>query len=191
MSGGNDMPSQNIVKTKQPESYFYVRVRSIGKQDIFVDDSDYWFFLSLFERCSQHNEPLVKIMSKYPVNDSVEILAYCLVPNLFHLLLCQTATGGVAGLMHDIIVSYNKYYRGKYKADDMLSESNYEVSKIVYDDLLDASRHIHRNPDKWMDYPYSSIRAYLYDDVPDWLNKRRISELYGTAGKYLEYLKEY
>jgi len=41
-----------------------------------------------------------------------------------------------------------------------------------------------------MDYPYSSIRAYLYDDAPSWLNKTRIAELYGSAIKYLDFLQD-
>jgi len=41
-----------------------------------------------------------------------------------------------------------------------------------------------------MDYPYSSIRAYLYDDVPDWLVKFRVADRYKSAVKYLEFLDD-
>ena len=71
-----------------------------------------------------------------------------------------------------------------------ISETNYKVSKVPSDGLLNASRHIHMEIDNWIDCPYSSIRAYLYDDAPSWLNKTQITKVYGSAIKYLELLKD-
>ena len=90
------------------------------------------------------------------------------------------------------MTSYSRYFNHKYGRSGPLFESRYKASQILSDEyLLHISRYIHLNPDKWIDYPNSSLRAYLYDDVPSWLNKIRIAELYGSAVKYLEYLEDY
>ena len=90
--------------------------------------------------------------------------------------------------MHNIILTYNQYFYDKYGIEDLLSENNYKVLMVPFDDLLETSRHIHINPNEWIDYPNSSLRAYFYDDAPNWLNKTHITKLYGSAVKYLEFL---
>jgi putative transposase len=124
--------------------------------------------------------------------DSIELLAYCLMPNHFHLLLYQIEESGMTKLMHGIMTSYSRYFNNKYGRTGPLFESRYKASRVSSDEyLLHISRYIHRNPDAWMDYPYSSIRAYLYNDLPEWLNKIHISDLYGSAIKYHEFLEDY
>ncbi|HZJ34480.1 MAG TPA: hypothetical protein VFD55_00490 [Candidatus Angelobacter sp.] len=170
------MQSQNLTKINVNDSYYHVNINSVDKQNIYCDEEDYQSFLSLFE----------KYILK---SNSAEILAYCLMSNRFDLLLCQTDEGSVARFMHNVVIAYNEYYYSKYQAEDLLSEGNLEISKVSPDNLLDISRHIHISSDDWMDYPFSSIRAYLYDDVPKWLNKTHIAEKYGSAIKYLDFLQ--
>jgi REP element-mobilizing transposase RayT len=172
------MPSRNAVKVNAPGNYYQLYADGAGGRFVYTDETDYRFFLSL----------LGKYLLK---NGSVEVLAYCLEPDHFNLLLCQIEKGGVAKLMHEIIIGYNRYFYDKYRVEDLLSESDYEISMVLPDNLLDISRDIHIKPNEWIDYPHSSLRAYFYDDVPGWLNKTRVAELYGSAVKYLEFLEDY
>lgn len=187
------MPSRNIVKVNVPGSYYHVYARGISKQHIYLDEVDYRFFLSLFERYLSKEDPSEQKPSKYQkLDDSVEVLAYCLMPNHFHLLLYQINEDGMSRLMHSVMTSYSRYFNHKYGRSGPLFESRYKASQILSDEyLLHISRYIHLNPDEWIDYPNSSLRAYFYDDVPSWLNKTRIAELYGSAVKYLEFLEDY
>ncbi len=165
------MPSQSL--TNVPVNYYQLRV---DNKSTFRDENDYRFFTSLLEQ----------YLSK---NDSVEALAYCLAPDHFSLLLNQINDDGITTLMHNIINLYNRYYSGKYGVDDLLSESNYKISKIPDDELLDVSCKIHTQSDDWADCEYSSIRAYFYDDVPAWLTKKHIVKQYGSAVQYEKLLK--
>lgn len=54
--------------------------------------------------------------------------------------------------------------------------------------VLSISKSIHTRPDDYVTFPYSSIRAYLYDDVPKWLDKSHIAKRYNSALKYSELL---
>ena len=146
-------------------------------EKIFFTSANYSYFLKKIE---QHIAPLA------------DILAWCLMPNHFHLLLYQIEEGGMSKLMHGIMTSYSLYFNHKYGRTGPLFESRYKGSRISSDEyLLHISRYIHRNPDVWIDYPHSSIRAYLYNDIPKWMNKSHIVELYGSAVKYHEFLEDY
>jgi len=170
------MPSKNVVKINVPGNYYHVCTCGASKQRIYMDEVDYQFFLSLFE-------------NHLSEDNLAEMLAYCLMSDCFDLLICQIGKGGVAKFMRSIVIAYNEYYYNRYQVKDLLSETDLKISKALSDNLLDISRHIHTNPSDWMDYPYSSIRAYLYDDVPSWLNKTHIVEKYGSAVEYLDFLK--
>ena len=60
---------------------------------------------------------------------------------------------------------------------------------LGFNELLNISKLIHTTPNDWLDYPHSSLRAYLYDDVPEFLDKTHISKVYGSAVEYFEFLK--
>jgi hypothetical protein len=169
------MSNRNI-KHSAPGEYYYLRADSLGGAGIFQKDSDYQKFLSLMDK------NLIK-------NDSVEVAAYCLSPSHFCLLLRQNVESGVTDLMHQVIIGYNKYYFDKHRVEDLLAESDYQVSVVESGQLLDTSRCIHTSANEWQDCEYSSVRAYLYDDKPVWLNKKYITDLYGSAVKYFDFLR--
>jgi putative transposase len=187
------MPSRNVVKVNVPESYYHVYTRGASKQNIFLDETDYWHFLSLLDRyLSKETKAGLLVRGYQKLNDSVETLAYCLMPNHLHLLLFQINEDGMSRLMHGVMSSYSRYFNNKYGRSGPLFESRYKASRIPSDPyLLHISRYIHTNHNDWIDYPHSSIRAYLYDDVPTWLNKTRIAELFGSSVDYLKFLNDY
>lgn len=113
--------------------------------------------------------------------DSTDVMAYCLADSGVKLLISM----GYKCSIDNLIQNLCKYYRDALKFDDV----NYTVTKITtLNDLLAVSKEIHTTTDMWLDYPHSSIRAYLYDDKPEFLNKTHISNIYGSAVEYLEYL---
>lgn len=187
------MPSRNVIKVNVPDSFYHVYTRGANKQSIFLDEADYLFFLGLFERYLSLKDSSNQTTVGYQkLDESIEVLSYCLMPNHFHCLIYQIDEDGMARLMHSIMTSYSRYFNKKYGRSGPLFESRYKASRIASDEyLLHISRYIHLNPDEWIDYPYSSLRAYLYDDVPCWLKKTRIAELYGSAVKYLTFLEDH
>lgn len=158
------------------DDYYLLRSDSLACKPTYLDDLDYRSFLSILG-------PSVK------ENDSVEVLAYCLTPNHFYLLLNQKSKGGINTLIHQLTAEYNKYFYNRHNVEDLLSEGDYQISKIARDDLLNSSCEIHLSTNDWINCEYSSIRAYLYDDTPEWLDKNKISKIYGSAEKYLQLLE--
>jgi REP element-mobilizing transposase RayT len=173
------MSIRNVVKTNTPDGYFHIHVRGLNGQHIFLDEADYQFFYWLFEG----------YLSK---DDSVEVLAYCLIPSYFHLLLHETSKDSMLILIHSVMAKYSRYFNQKYRRNGSLFESDYKIIQTLDGkDLLNISRDIHLSSNDWIDYPNSSLRAYFYDDAPRWLNKTHIAKIYGSAVKYLEFLEDY
>jgi len=94
------MPSRNVVKIDVEKSYYHVYARGGSRQSIFRDDEDYEYFQSLFQRYLSIEEkhdrtgrPYVHLLTK------LELLAYCLMPNHFHLMFYQVSEGSIS--MHN------------------------------------------------------------------------------------------
>lgn len=93
-------------------------------------------------------------------------------------------------LMRGIMTSYSMYFNKKYVQSGALFESRYKASRISSDPyLLHISRYIHLNPKDWMAYPYSSIHSYFLGP-PEWLQPRRVVELFGSLPKYADFLND-
>lgn len=79
------MPSRNIVKRYDVHAYYHVYNRGAGAQKLFLDSSDRRRFLSLIARYVTPKDERDESERHYPEYD-IEISAYCLMGNHFHLL---------------------------------------------------------------------------------------------------------
>ncbi len=94
-------------------------------------------------------------------------------------------------LMRGIMTSYSRYFNTKYNSSGALFESRYKASRISSDSyLMHVSRYIHLNPRDWVAYPHSSIHAYFMG-TPEWLEPKRIIELFESLPVYADFLNDY
>ncbi len=95
-----------------------------------------------------HNERL-KLLQQLYMKDKgiVNILAYCLMPNHFHLLLQQKNIKGISSFVANFTNSYTKYFNAKYKRVGPLFQGLFKAVHIESDEqLMHVSRYIHLNP---------------------------------------------
>lgn len=99
----------------------------------------------------------------------VSILAYCVMPNHFHLLLKQEVEGGISTYLRRLTLSFVRYYNTLHKQKGALFESFFKAVLIESENqLLHVSRYIHLNPTSAglvndpLDYPYSSFSYYVH-----------------------------
>lgn len=187
------MPSRNILKEHASESFYHVYARGINKLPLFLCDNDFSHFISLFERYLSDDEMINKNGGLYPsFIGQIEILAYCLKSNHFHILLYQLDVPYLEKFMRSVMTSYSRYFNLKYKRTGPVFESRYKAVRIDNNDYLQhISRYIHLNPANWRTYKYSSCRYYLNGGAPDWLNPRIILEQFGSTNKYEEFVADY
>lgn len=187
------MPRRNVIKQDAPDSFQHVYARGHSKHKIFVDEQDYITFLNLFQRYLAAEEAHDPYGVPYPnFYNKVELVAYCLMPNHFHLLIYQHQPRAMARFMQSVLTSYSRYFNTKYNRTGSLFESRYKASMIGDDAYLEhISRYIHLNPRHWRTYEYSSLSYYLQQDEVSWIRTGRIKKLFTTPTEYLSFLEDY
>ena len=186
------MPGRNIIKIFAINNYYHVYNRGVAKQVIFHDDEDYRVFLNLIKRYLDIETHTDKYGRPYEqLRDQVELLAYCLMPNHFHLLCYLNDEQAITRLLRNISCAYTTYYNKKYNRVGTLFQGRYKASRITSDDyLLHISRYIHLNPKDYKQWAYSSLPAYLGKIQTAWLQPTRIMELFkGGPDEYEQFIE--
>ena len=185
------MPIRNTVKLYDSPAYYHVYNRGVGNQPIFHDSNDRLKFLSLFARYLDINDSSKRSDALPYDKYDVEVVAYCLMGNHFHLLLYQEQDPGeISRLMRSISTAYSMYFNRKYKSNGHLFQSTFKASRITNDSyLLHISRYIHMNPRSYLRYKWSSIAYYLGEPSPAWLAPNRVNTM--SPAQYRKFLESY
>ncbi len=187
------MPTKNRVKTYIPDAYYHVYSRGVNKRVIFIDDSDYSVFLNLLKRYLSKEVSKDRYKRVYEnMSNKVEVLAYCLMPNHFHLLLYQKSEQGMPDLLQRILTSYSMYFNKKYRRSGQLFQDAYKAKHISSDEYLEhISRYIHLNHSNWRRWGFSSLGCYLNEKQVDWLSPESILGLFKDKNDYLDFVSDY
>lgn len=191
------MPKKNIVKMYGADQYYHIYNRGGNRKDLFREANDYYYFISLFKRYLSDEATLDssgRIFNKY--NDEVELIAFCLMPNHYHLLCYLKEPDGIIHLMRSAMTAYTMYFNKKYKNTGKLYESAFLASRIDTDIYLwQVSRYIHLNPiDAGYDfkhYDYSSMKYFTGAKRAGWLHTERLVETDDDKRKYIEFVEDY
>lgn len=187
------MPSRNIEKVFIAEAYYHVYNRGVEKRHIFMDDEDYRVFLNLLKRYLK-KEPSQDLKGRVYPNfyGDLELLAYCLMPNHFHLFMYQDQdASSVTALMRGVCTSYTGYFNKKYKRVGHLFQDRFKASQILSDNyLIHISRYIHLNPKNYESWPYSSYNHYISNRKADWVRPDRVLELF-EGESYASFVADY
>ncbi len=189
------MPSKYTLRIFSENAYYHVFNRGVEKRTIFTDDSDYKTFLHLLKfYLSPQNEAITHPFKDYPymppnikpvrirpftnLHREIELIAYCLMPNHFHLLIKQVTRDGMTKLMRSLSTTYTMYFNKKYQRVGSLFQGKYKAALVTQDNyLLHLSRYIHLNPllsglmtgSDPVNWPYSSYQYYIGHKKADWV----------------------
>jgi putative transposase len=188
------MPARHVVKVFSPDSFYHIYSRGVEKRKVFEDEQDYSVFLGL---CKRYLSPEKQADDERRVyknfSDQIELNAFCLMPNHFHLLVYQYSERAITDLMRALLVSYSMYFNHKYRRVGGLFQSHYHASLISSDSYIQhISRYIHLNPKNYKTYRASSYAYYAGRKHANWLQTGRILELFdNNATKYLKFVDDY
>lgn len=124
------MPSK-VVPLITSEIY-HVFNRGANKQEIFLSSEDYLrFYLSLdyfnvLEPVHNFSHARVQASGVETRNKLVEIIAYSLLPNHYHLLLRQISDNGISEFMKRVSVGYTGYFNDQYQHSGVLFQGKYK-----------------------------------------------------------------
>ena len=109
--------------------------RSVGRQQIFHEAGDYQLFESILEEVNNIT--------------NVDILAYTIMPNHWHLVLRPEADGDLSDFMKRLTVTHTQRYRVQTKTvgEGPVYQGRYKSFLIQEDThLLTVLRYVERNP---------------------------------------------
>jgi REP element-mobilizing transposase RayT len=193
--------------------YYHIYNRGVDKRKVFLDERDYQrFLLSLnllndkedglflqwrdYMRCKEKSEkPFLKLGFRNR-NFLVDILAFCLNPNHYHLLVKQRIKKGVERFMHKLGTSHTKYFNEKYKRSGVLFQGKFKAVHVKNDGkLLYLSAYINQNSEvhgiakaeKWR---WSSYPQYLSGKKLGLCKTDDILDQFRSTKKYKEFCRE-
>jgi len=212
---------------------YHTLTRGVDKRKIFLDKEDHFRFIhDLFEfndiesvnnlthyfrkQYKDVGRPYIDLEEKKPRKLLVKILAFCLMPNHYHLLLSPLVNDGISKFMRKVNIGYAKYFNEKYQRTGTLFEGRYKSVSISKDShFLWIPYYIHSNPldlkfPKWRNKEIKDYKGameflenYRWSSFPDYIGKKNfpsvtqrefLSEFFGGPKQYkkdfLKWLKE-
>lgn len=186
------MPSKNSIKVYSENCFYHIYNRGVEKRLIFQDSQDYAVFLSYLKTYllpkdekgmrQRLSDPLTsykekeKILKELILNNfhgEITLLAYCLMPNHFHLLVKQRGANSIDKFMNSLSTRYTMYFNRKYERVGALYQDVYKAVLIESDEqLLYLTSYIHQNP---LASQGDALRAYFSQpsSYPEYLGQRK------------------
>lgn len=173
--------------------------RGSEKREIFVCPADYERFLALLYLAnSKESFSFRDILESLPRGLAsgkgkglfsydrgetlVDIGAYCLMPNHFHLLLHEKEEGGISKFMLKICTGYSMYFNKRYDHSGSLFQGPYKAEHLDDDNYLKYMySYIHLNPVKLIDHDWKEKGINNLDKMKEFLSNY-------TYSSYLDHL---
>src|SRR3989344_7052577 len=181
-----------------PEEFYHLYNRGVEKRKIFLRRADYERFEALLSLANQTEPADLKYQgcSFAEIHDErvgdplVEITAYCLMPNHFHLLVRECTEGGIARFMQKLTTGYTMYFNKRNERRGVLFEGTYKA-KHVFDDryFRYLISYIHLNPIKLFDSKWKEngikdragaqqyLKCYVHSSYLDYTGESRAQGL--------------
>lgn len=139
------MPAKNTYRTHSKGSYSHVYNKGVENRIIFQDDEDYKVFLNFldeylnpFDDSGKYKKTFIIKGRTFQGNPhlpknfygKVELIAYCLEPTHFHLLIYQAKHRSAEKFIRSICTRYAIYFNKKYKRSGSLFEGPYKSAAV-------------------------------------------------------------
>jgi putative transposase len=196
--------------------YYHIYNRGVDKREVFLGGKDYERFLlsikefnredaigSLYEkylrekkinRVGESGGGSTSIMEVEPPR-LIEIIAYCLNPNHYHIIIKQEQNNSIVKFMQKLGTSYAMYFNKKFERSGVLFQGKFKSIHINSNEYLlllsayvNANHEIHGFLEK--DWPYSSFLDYTGKRDGKLCNKEIIlGQFDNNFGEYEKYIK--
>ena len=203
------------------DEFYHIYNRGSNKANIFINDSDRKRFIKLLYLCNTPKPVVYKTVQGVPLdeiereNTLVNIGAYCLMPNHFHLLLKEKEENGISRFLEKLLTGYSMYFNKKYGRTGSLFERPFKAKHADTDEYLKyLFAYIHLNPVKMIDpewkengiadrmkakeyhaeYGFSSYLDYMSDKKREEeviLNKQAFPEYFANFKEFDEFINEW
>lgn len=168
--------------TYLPEAYYHLYNRGNDKQLIFRESENYRFF--------------IQRLREYLLKATSELIAFCLMPNHFHLVIYSGDCPDFSNVMRGFTTSYVKSFNSLYHRVGYLFQGNTQVRLIQSDeDLINMCRYVHLNPATAG--LVASPESWEYSDYCEWVSEnlsiqspiRKVRDAHFSSGRdYMQFV---
>lgn len=192
---------------------YHVFNRGVAKQPLFLDERDYQhgleilgFYmeqdpgvaLSSLIRAKTGPEALRQLLVREPDQPLVEIIAYTLMPNHFHLVIKQLVDGGISQFMRRSMNSFTRYHNVRHERVGPMFQGVFRFVRVTSDEqLLHLTRYVHLNPfaaqltNDPERYPWFSYPHYRHGTASRLCHPDQVIALAGSPERYRSFLLDF
>jgi len=176
------------------DSIWHIYNRGVERKDVFLQTADYLrFILNLYEfndsapalNLGYHlDKSPIEVRLQYPRKEQlVDILAFCLMPNHYHLMVQQRVENGITMFMRKLGTGYTNYFNTKNDRVGPLFQGKFKSVLIEREaHFIHLPHYIHLNPLDLKDPEWrngtvknpekllASLASYRWSSLPDYLN---------------------
>ena len=155
--------------------FYHAYNRGVDKRKVFMDDGDRFRFLfGLYEFndknfATNFGWKITRNPGEWPEKNReclVDILAFVLMGNHFHLLLRQATDNGVSEFMRKVGSGYTNYFNIRYHRNGALFQGKYQFRPVEDDGYLHKlHEYIHLNPTEILK-PGQKLTSYRWSSLP-------------------------
>jgi putative transposase len=202
-----------------PGEFYHLYNRGTEKRKVFLNKEDYARFTALLYLCNTpkalHVQELIprgstssKLLQQLEAfkrdETLVDIVAYCLMPNHFHLLVREKETGGISRFMQKLTTAYTMYFNTRMDRSGALFQGKFKSTHADNDTYLAyLISYIHLNPlkliePKWIETGILNrkraekyLEDYLYSSYLDFCKKDRLEKILLKQDALPEYFESY
>lgn len=178
------------------DEWYHCYNRGVDKRRVFQSKSDYERFLLLLyvgnsaipiHVSNMKNRRLNEALSGTTLRGSplVDIGAYSLMPNHFHLVVKEITEGSIALFMQKVFTGYTMYFNKKNERTGALFAGTFKSKHIADDEYLKhLISYVHLNPagifdPEWQHRALSDklekyLQNYEYSSLPEFIGKKRL-----------------
>jgi putative transposase len=190
------------------DEFYHIFNRGNDKRNIFLKFSDYERFIKLLFVCNSSKPVVFKTIQGGALDkiDRGEVLvdigAYCLMPNHFHLLIHEQKEDGISLFMQKLSTAYSMYFNKRHNRTGKLFEGVFRAEYVDKDEYLEyLFAYIHLNPiklidPKWredgiqdMDGAKKYLKEYKYSSYQDYVGEKRPESIILNKEAFPEYFE--
>lgn len=171
--------------------YYHIYNRGVDKRRIFQDSRDWNRFRDALYICNTEKSIKFRLLPPDILTFErgetlVDIFAYALMPNHFHIIVGEKKEGGISAFSGKLLTSYSMYFNTKNERSGPLMCRPFRSSHIADDEYFRwVFSYVHLNPleliePDWKERGIGDMRratghlaSYAYSSYPDYFSGDR------------------
>ena len=173
-----------IIKEANSGYYYHTYNRGINKDRIFYSEANYYFCLKKIKKFSKKYE--------------ITVIAYCLMPNHYHLLLREDGVIPVCKFIQSVFNGYVQAINKQLKRSGTLFEGRFKKKLIEkHEYLIHLCRYINLNPveagivshpEQWA---FSNYREWIKIRKGTLFDRRFVDCYFNTRKEYKSFVEDF